>query len=232
MLVSATLTPAVLATCSQWCPDLRPVVVGSEVGSEAGSQTGSEPLGGAAEGPAADMAQPGSPVAPQAPQWGWDADSRQPERERLSPHASNLAHHQTHCSQSVSSGSGQARFRVAPSKAIPYQHSSLRALQTGEQIKQASSAEAGAALPPNISHMRVVAAPHRRVDALRRCIHALDAQRCLVFMNFQQRLKVIGLAHHGGIFTGTYIYVDIRMKPSPKFAVRLEAQMLRVSAAN
>lgn len=66
-------------------------------------------------------------------------------------------------------------------------------LHTGSQLQQASSAEAGAALPPHIRHMRVVASPHHRVDTLRRCIHALDAQRCLVFMNFQQRLKVHSL---------------------------------------
>ena len=30
-----------------------------------------------------------------------------------------------------------------------------------------------------------------RVDTLRRCIHALDAQRVLIFMNYQQRLKVL-----------------------------------------
>ena len=30
----------------------------------------------------------------------------------------------------------------------------------------------------------------RRVDTLRRTIHALDAQRVLVFMNYQHRLKV------------------------------------------
>jgi superfamily II DNA/RNA helicase len=34
----------------------------------------------------------------------------------------------------------------------------------------------------------VVDPPHKP-DALRRCIHALDAQRVLIFMNYQQRLK-------------------------------------------
>jgi hypothetical protein len=36
----------------------------------------------------------------------------------------------------------------------------------------------------------VVTDARHRVDTLRRCIHALGAQRVLVFMNYQQRLKV------------------------------------------
>lgn len=69
MLVSATLTPAVLAACSQWCPDLQPVIVSADGA-------------GAAEAPALPQLQPAaSPDTPQTPQWGWDADSRQPERE-------------------------------------------------------------------------------------------------------------------------------------------------------
>lgn len=126
VLVSATLTPAVLAAASQWCPDLEPVVVGSMPQD-------------IAEAPAADWLQSAGLPAAQQPQWGWGADARQ-AAER-------------------------------------------------DQLQQASSAEAAAALPPQISHLHVVSQPHRRVDMLRRCIHAIGAQRCLVFMNFQQRLK-------------------------------------------
>lgn len=53
-----------------------------------------------------------------------------------------------------------------------------------------SSSGAGRALPPNIDHSFVVTEERHKVDTLRRCIYAADAQRLLVFMNFQQRLKV------------------------------------------
>ena len=46
------------------------------------------------------------------------------------------------------------------------------------------------ALPPQLDHTYVLTNHHRRVDTLRRTIHALDAQRVLVFMNYQHRLKV------------------------------------------
>lgn len=44
-------------------------------------------------------------------------------------------------------------------------------------------------MPPQLQHYFVVSEPHHKVDMLRRCIWALDAQRSLVFMNFQQRLR-------------------------------------------
>jgi hypothetical protein len=44
-------------------------------------------------------------------------------------------------------------------------------------------------LPPQLRHFYVVSQGQHRVDTLRRCINALEAQRALVFMNFQQRLK-------------------------------------------
>ncbi len=52
------------------------------------------------------------------------------------------------------------------------------------------SSEAGVALPPNVDHSYVVVEGRHKVDTLRRCIHATGAQQALVFMNFQQRLKV------------------------------------------
>lgn len=45
------------------------------------------------------------------------------------------------------------------------------------------------AIAPGLKHLYVSSAPHHRVDTLRRAIHAVGAQRALVFMNFQQRLK-------------------------------------------
>lgn len=44
------------------------------------------------------------------------------------------------------------------------------------------------ALPPTLRHLYVETQHRHRVDTLRRAIHALDVQRALVFMNFQQRL--------------------------------------------
>ncbi|KAL6771157.1 hypothetical protein ACKKBF_B34165 [Auxenochlorella protothecoides x Auxenochlorella symbiontica] len=45
------------------------------------------------------------------------------------------------------------------------------------------------ALPPGLVHLVAGTAPHHAADTLRRGIHALDAQRALVFMNFQDRLR-------------------------------------------
>lgn len=39
----------------------------------------------------------------------------------------------------------------------------------------------------------VVTAVRHRVDTLRKCIYALDAQSVLVFMNYGRRLQVSGL---------------------------------------
>lgn len=50
-------------------------------------------------------------------------------------------------------------------------------------------------MPPNIQHTWVQTNRRHRVDTVRRAIHALDAQRVLVFMNFQSRLQVCCL--HG-----------------------------------
>jgi superfamily II DNA/RNA helicase len=42
---------------------------------------------------------------------------------------------------------------------------------------------------PGLRHVFVSSAPHHKVDALRRSLHAVGAQKALVFMNFQHRLK-------------------------------------------
>ena len=46
------------------------------------------------------------------------------------------------------------------------------------------------AMPPSVQHAFYRAPRRHHVDAIRRCIHALDAKQALVFMNFQQRLRV------------------------------------------
>lgn len=45
-------------------------------------------------------------------------------------------------------------------------------------------------MPPALEHLWVEVPYRHRVDTVRRAIHALDARRVLVFMNYQQRLKV------------------------------------------
>jgi hypothetical protein len=45
-------------------------------------------------------------------------------------------------------------------------------------------------MPPALEHGWLLVDHRHRVDAVRRVIHALDARQALVFMNFQQRLKV------------------------------------------
>ena len=45
-------------------------------------------------------------------------------------------------------------------------------------------------MPPTLEHGWLAVDRRHRVDALRRAIHSLNSQRALVFMNFQQRLKV------------------------------------------
>ena len=46
------------------------------------------------------------------------------------------------------------------------------------------------AMPPGLQHWHIVCPTRHRTDTLRRLIHALNAQRVLVFMNWQSRLQV------------------------------------------
>ena len=78
VLVSATLTPAVLAACSQWCPNLQPVVVGADATAAALDDAATAHM------TSAPQSQHSSPeVTQQAPQWGWDTDSRPSDRKYL-----------------------------------------------------------------------------------------------------------------------------------------------------
>jgi len=47
------------------------------------------------------------------------------------------------------------------------------------------------ALPPHLQHLFIEAERNRKVDALRRAVHAMDVQRCLIFVNFGRRSKDI-----------------------------------------
>merc|ERR1712070_640186 len=40
------------------------------------------------------------------------------------------------------------------------------------------------ALPPHLQHLFIQADLNRKVDVLRRAVHAMDVQRCLIFVNF------------------------------------------------
>ncbi len=50
--------------------------------------------------------------------------------------------------------------------------------------------DAAPLMPPQLEHGWLLVERRHRVDAVRRVIHALNSQRALVFMNFQQRLNV------------------------------------------
>lgn len=63
-------------------------------------------------------------------------------------------------------------------------------MAAGIQSLDDSAAASAPSLPPQLDHTYVITHAQRRVDTLRRTIHALDAQRVLVFMNYQHRLKV------------------------------------------
>lgn len=141
VLVSATLTPAVLSACSAWCPDLVPVSVSAalpQVPSPAAQRETSEVESTGRPGAAATARAGMADAAPAHNHWGWEATT-------------------------------------------PVQSKSAAAV--------GRSSDAGRALPPNIDHTFVVTEERHKVDTLRRCIYAADAQRLLVFMNFQQRLK-------------------------------------------
>merc|ERR1712216_769384 len=43
------------------------------------------------------------------------------------------------------------------------------------------------ALPPHLQHLFIQADRNRKVDVLRRAVHAMDVQRCLIFVNFGRR---------------------------------------------
>ena len=45
------------------------------------------------------------------------------------------------------------------------------------------------ALPPHLQHLFIQADRNRKVDVLRRAVHAMDVQRCLIFVNFGRRSK-------------------------------------------
>lgn len=61
--------------------------------------------------------------------------------------------------------------------------------EAGPSGEAAAPQEAPPDLPPHLEHLYIDTTRRHRVDAVRRCIHALDLQRVLVFMNYQQRLK-------------------------------------------
>ena len=52
-----------------------------------------------------------------------------------------------------------------------------------------AAAMTNASLPPNLEHYSVVATRGRKVDRLRKAIHATGAERALVFLNFGHRLS-------------------------------------------
>jgi len=98
VLVSATLTPSVLAACAPWCPDLQPVIVGvapaepAVPGAEHGSAAEHEAAAASPDDVAAQQQQPrqqqpgaAAPAGTAAPQWGWDTTGQKPLRALSRP---------------------------------------------------------------------------------------------------------------------------------------------------
>jgi len=54
---------------------------------------------------------------------------------------------------------------------------------------QQSMNRGAVALPPHLQHLFIEADRNRKVDSIRRAMHAMDIQRCLIFVNFGRRSK-------------------------------------------
>ncbi|PSC75732.1 DEAD-box ATP-dependent RNA helicase mitochondrial [Micractinium conductrix] len=160
VLVSATLTPRVLAMCEPWCKAPRQVFVG--VSPAVAAETEAE---AAAQAAAAHQQRLAAARAAGGDADGADGEAQQAERAERRP----------------SWGWGDAKSPSAD--AADYNPGTSSAGGLG------SEAGAAASMPPHLNH-HYIAAPHQhKVDTLRRSIHAMGVQRALVFMNFQQRLK-------------------------------------------
>ena len=64
-------------------------------------------------------------------------------------------------------------------------------------------------MPPLLEHGWLAVDRRHRVDVLRRVIHSLNAQRALVFMNFQHRLKASGITCHVAVLR-TGVFMQLR----------------------
>lgn len=60
-------------------------------------------------------------------------------------------------------------------------------------------------MPPQLRHYYLETSKRDRVDAVRRCIFALDLQKVLIFMNYQQRLKA---RHIFSLMHGPLAYIS------------------------
>lgn len=134
IVVSATLTPKVLAYLQQWCPDPEQIFIGVHKEEE-------------------DTIVGGRKHAPKSytPVWGWSGND------------------------------GATSSRVFGGE---YERTSSSAGGF-----RTSDAGAAVAMPPQLKHFFVPSSPQHKVDVVRRAIHAMGAQRVLIFMNFQHRLK-------------------------------------------
>lgn len=152
VLVSATLTPRVLALCEPWCPQPRQVYIGAIQKAEqplsspeGDGDRGDETVSTSGAESSNAMAVMGASQTSRGPEWGWGP----PRATRYLPELV----------AGTGSAGGYGNQDVAP------------------------------AVAPGLTHLVVSSPPQHRVDTLRRAIHAVDAQRALVFMNFQHRLK-------------------------------------------
>lgn len=70
------------------------------------------------------------------------------------------------------------------SSAFLFQKRKKRSFLGQEEVSHGSIS-----MPPNIRHGYVLTEESRKIDALRRAIHAMDSQKCLIFMNFAKRTQ-------------------------------------------
>ena len=201
MLVSATLNDEVLQQFRPHCPNLVPVFLGRD-----NSRAAAEPA--ATEHNHSSVTDSGSPAAGQ-PRWGWD-EATGGHRPATVVHICEAILLSMHSCGASACGTGNAHTRVFQ-RDLPGGSGGLALMACavavpsstdgkGIMCKLAGSRQDGdggggtlsaaVSLPPHLDHTHVVTDARHRVDTVRRCIHALDAQRVLVFMNYQQRLKV------------------------------------------
>ncbi|KAL4529367.1 hypothetical protein Ndes2526A_g04159 [Nannochloris sp. 'desiccata'] len=159
IVVSATLTPRVLSLCEVWCPQPRQIFVG---------------------------AVPGPQSVPYNPENGDNNESIDLQLRvngggggTMPPTAADGT-----AAAGTAPGGPSWGWGIPGSTYIPELNDPGIGSAGGY-----GNRDAAPAIAPGLTHLYVKSAPQHRVDTLRKAIHATNAQRVLVFMNFQQRLK-------------------------------------------
>lgn len=211
LVVSATLTERVLQMCETWCPGARQVFVGgAPVAATAAAEAPAPAAAPAAAAPAA-QATPATSEEQRRPGWGWgDMKSPSADAPDFNPGTSSAGGLGSEAAAAASVPPHLRHHWV--SSAPQHKVDTLRCGSVGGEgvyrntcgLRFATAdAHAGwqgcrltGAVPvvgPLLLWM-CCPDPNARVGCprRRRTMHALGAQRALVFMNFQQRLKDTG----------------------------------------